>query len=254
MVPVSPNGHIIVTLESLYQQREGRFFIDTTFNPHEHSTVTGTIQSLPLRRGINGLRKGDEIAFSYLVVAGSREFRDNAMDVFYEDDLNSISLTSWTNKKKQTIYRKYLHNNRFKAWLVNEGVIVDQILGTEGDIESWMGKFTFNSTTDESFKYRLPHDGIDYWRVPVEQIYAVKRGRKIETVPGYLLLEKPTIKKDKWGVELQEQQVKVCHTSVTSELKPGEVVCVDFNKTPSYKIWGKEYLVARENQILLKCA
>lgn len=73
----APLNNLIITIEKKHQDTIGDFYVDTTHNPEEHVTLTGTVVSLP--RGIvdridykgyttDGIRPGDTVFFRYDVV------------------------------------------------------------------------------------------------------------------------------------------------------------------------------------------
>ena len=267
MVPVSPNKKVIVYLDRKFQDiivTPGglRLWMDTSWRPGWHATVTGTVMSVPnALRNKYDLVEGDELAFNYLVVA-DQQYRDDRFDVFYEDAPIRLDLTTWSNKNGLTIARRYLFNNRWSVTVFDpEKTVYEHKEGDYDVVESVLGKYTFAETTDIFFSNCLPYNGRDFWMVDEGFLYAVRRGDKIIMLGDKVLLDVPkernegvtnngiVLLSDRRDLGENEMHAKVAVTSERSGLNRGDEVVVDSRIVQRYTFWGKDYLLVRLDQI-----
>lgn len=201
-VPVAPSNRYYVEMKEgeFRNKSDGGLYIETMYNPGEHAEVTGIIKSVPRRGGIPGLRVGDEIAFSYLVVYSEEVIGADGDEVFYEDEQIVPTIVSWSNKLGVTIERHYLLNDKYRGIKIvsqrdKDGsvsrIVDDVVEGKFGVVESWLEKNKFRERAGKVDVNCLDLDGKKYWSVDTEFVYAVKRGDVIECVPGYYLCSRP---------------------------------------------------------------
>lgn len=254
--------HYFITIEKKFLDQQAGLFIDTTFRPGWHATVTGKIASCPPKAGL-GLKEGDEVAFSYRVVY-DQQHTDNADKIFYEDESPSPFLTIWSNKLGQVLVRKYMMNDKFSCALIqvegNKKIPVEEVNGNYSTVESFLGKFDFWDDTQIRYNNVVTIDGKDYWKVKPEEIYAKKDGDDIEMLnKTYLLKEiKVVTEETESGIikpfEDRERDMQAVILHGRGVVTRGDRVLVDRDRVQHYRFWEQDYLLVKERQLLAKVA
>lgn len=280
--PVCPLNFVLVQIDKKYQDvittPSGiQFYKETRFNPGWHATITGKVVSTPqsimndaYHRGLSvDVKEGDVILFSYRVVYDER-YTGNNDEVFYENESFDPYEKVWQSKKGEVLVRRYMNNDRWNCLhMTREGEIISAAkMCNERQMESFLGKFTYKTHTDISFKNLITIDGKDYWKVDVANIIAVKNGEHFEMKSGNVMLEEHKKREvsHQGKIILLSNPYKPKNQSTATVLsigkqrggkvaigaKPGDEVYYDKRFAEQYEIEGKEFIILKQERILAK--
>jgi co-chaperonin GroES (HSP10) len=281
-VPRCPKDSILVKLDKRFQDTtKGGLFIDTSFRPGQYATVTGRVISTPLGASNHPQKKvinhevhpGDQIAFSYRVIYNQTTI-DNAGDIFHEDPMGSAYITKWSNANgKHLIRRKLKEPGKYDAaYFTIEGKasnVIDKVKGSLSEVNDFVGKYKPSNNHYIKYKNLITVDGEDYWKVDYQSTYIVIRDGKMIMIGGYALLEHQKIERSDYEGNLElwgDGRRDVCPYVKTKLLvigtplkgqpalsvKQGDTVLVNSQTVQEYNFWGKDYLLARQDQLLAK--
>lgn len=280
-VPRCPKDFLLVKLDKRFQDTSrGGILIDTSFRPGHHATVTGTVVSTPLglsnhpqKKVINmEVQPGDQLAFAYRVVY-NQETMDNARDIFYEDPTGSAFVTKWSNKNNLHLVRRKRKDGKFDgAYFTIAGSkaeMIDTITGSLGEVNDFIGKYKVTDNAVIHYRNQLWDGENSYWRVDYQMAYAAIRDGKMIMVGGYALLEYQKVDRGEyegslevWGEASRDVSpyIKTKLLAIGTPLKgqptlsvnPGDTVVVNSKTVQEYSFWGKDYLLARQDQLLAK--
>lgn len=207
-IPVCPSNKLLVQFGEKYVEKHSAngvdLFIDTSFRPEQHTTIQGNVVSLPKQLSDNGLggylegrshiglniKPGDQVLFNYNVVFSMSE-TDNRKDVFYQDPPHPYltTLDTWSNQNGLRLARVYEQNNKWTCVLIDhQGTIQDHMKGGELEVNTWMGKFTFEADVQKSHRNLLVYNGQEYWMVDISQVFGVVRDGHIYAVGDYVVI------------------------------------------------------------------
>jgi co-chaperonin GroES (HSP10) len=267
---VKPLNHVLVEMEAPLVEEiilNGglKLFIDGSYNVEWNCTVTGKVVGSP--KFMSNLSAGDEVAFSYSVVADTTfgtagdyfkpttEGNDYCQR-FVDSYGNTLSITALP-----PVFGKFK-----KIWV---GLLVDKygqhLDGSQGDestVKRWMSQFKFSGVQDLKYKNLIDVDGFVFWKAMPTDIYAKKVGDEIVAV-GDRVICKPIETDIKYrmelesGIKLPAQSVKMRYydrAEVISGgeeigLKKGDIVSFDEKYVEKYDFWDKHYFIIKTKRI-----
>lgn len=270
----------MVQIEKKYQDEKVtpdgfRYYVDPTFRPEWHVTANGTVVALPgnLKETDLGtyytkieqdIEPGDDIAFGYNVIRDFRVHNDSEcfMEISNPNALDKI----FQNGKKEVIKTQKFSKHLYAAvWITHTGVLIAGFQGTYKELGRWLSKFRYVSDTDVIYKNQLWVDEQDFWLVDFMEILAVKRNDEIIMLAGNVLLEKQNeeqVYKVGPGRQLylvtkvDEGRSKVVSIGKNLKdepdigVKAGDIVRFDQRIIQKYELWGENYLIVQQSQIL----
>ena len=287
--PICLQNNILVELPKAFQDElvtsNGmKFYQDTTFRPEWNVTLQGKVTSIPqkITQGDGNIHSfdpdrprirpivkvGDELFFSYTVVM-KRSQTDNAGDIFTREDPINPYTTTWLSYSGLRMIRVYLMNNKWEIGLLDTKTKtwIDKLVGGEGEVESFMGKYMPTENVGFNYKNLLPHDGKDYWMVDYAYAIAIKRAEGVfDMIGDYVLVEpirEPFRGTHQGVIEVYEIEQDKDHRAIGKVLyigeplagdtklsvKPNDIICSDIRYVQKYEIDGKDYWVIRQKHI-----
>lgn len=273
---MKPINKILVQLPEAFQDEislEGglKLYIDSSYNKEWNATVTGVVTHLPdsyddqFKDIMSQIEVGDEVAFSFRVVADFDYHSDSDHFMLVTPE-ESPYLRKYTNKKGEWINLRAIpttFGHMWAAWLNDKRMRhVDGVQGDESVIERWMSQFSFGKTDAYYFRNRLFLNGVDYWKVDFEHIFAVKKkGRWLSL--GEKVLCKP-IEADASkavqiaaGIHIPDSAIKLrfydrgrlIHNVPEMGLKTGEVIGFNQQYVEKYDLDGQPYFLIKKVRI-----
>lgn len=266
---IKPKDNYLVTIENKYVEEiitgSGiKLFVDTSYNPTQHTTVIGKIAAIPHNNSLD-LKIGEQIFFSYVVI-GERSYAKSG-HVFHP-----------LIEKQVDIFQKYANGKGEKLTVVSMPGIIGHIWvgthldsrnnlisgcqGSEHEVSRWKSQFSFSS---DEYKYKnlLPNGNQELWIVKPELIFSKKVGKKLIPVGDRLILKpiKIEVPKD----VLREMKIKIPDSAVYTEymdraelqyfdkptgFKKGEIIKYDPKFVENYTVDGEKYLLLRRRRCL----
>lgn len=266
-----PLNHVLLEMpnplvEEIITNGGLKLFIDPSYHPEWNCTVTGKVIGAPLKIK-TPLKEGDEVAFSYGVVADTTfgTEGDFFMPVTEENPyqmkfVNSASHTL-TITSLPPVFGKF--TNIWAGLLVDEyNNHLDGFQGKESDVKRWMAQFKFSGVQDFKYKNLIEADGKIMWKATVNDIYAKKEGDKIVAVGDRVICE-PIEVDVKYRLEVQSgihipassvkiryyDRAKVISGGSEIGIKEGDIVGFHHNFVEKYEFWGKQYFVIKTKRI-----
>lgn len=246
-----------------------KFYFDGSYEKNFSATVTATIAALPLKVSpehkalFDQLNIGDEVSISYRIVYDL---------TFGNDNLNYISTLDDNPHRKEfingkgDIIRIYALPPRRgiaeKIWIGVQqnkyGDVLSGKQGTESEVDRWLAQFPIGKTDNYRFNNFFSHDGNDYWKCDIEEIFAKKVNGHLVAV-GNRILCKP-IDEEVPAEVLQNirhnDSVKIRYTdrgrvisSANKNFRKDQIVSFDPQKVERYEFFGKSYYLIREDLI-----
>ena len=268
---IKPKDNYLVTVEKKYTDEivlsNGiKLFIDPSWNPTVHVSITGKIASLPINNSLN-LKLNDEVIFSYVVI-GQRDYTSTA-DVFhslfekYNSDFQrfmngrgeAITIVSFPGVISKIYACCHLDQ---RGHLIGEGM-----QGSHSQMERWKSKFTFDGGGTFKYKNLIQTSGNDLWICKPEYIFSIKKGKKLIPISDRLILKPINVEIPK--DILSEMMIKVPESSVftryydrgelihydkETKIKKGQIVGFEPKYVERYDIDGKEHFLIRRRRIL----
>jgi co-chaperonin GroES (HSP10) len=270
-----PVSHILITIKQALQDEivtdSGlKLYIAPDYKKEWQASVTGVIAALPLQKTgkdkdvLSQLKVGDEVCFSYQVVADFDFSSDGErfMPCVEENDY----VKEFVNGKGEMI-RVYALPKRsgFKGaiWcgvLQNKSKqLIDGVQGDEETVERWLSQFPLGKTDNYRFNNLFSFEGKDYWKSYPEQIFAKKVKGKWVAV-GDRVICKPVdekIKDQYFFDEKGKHEVMVRHQDrgrvlsggKSKKLKKENIVSFSPVYIEKYDIEGTQYFLINENQV-----
>lgn len=276
-MPLSPISQVLLSLDKPLQDEiiteSGlKFFIDPSYNKNFQATVTGKIAALPIhprtkkeKEIISQLEVGDEVCFSYQVVS-EMVFSSDAHRFISLHDTDDGNLREFKNGMGESIRAYAMHGKISKIWVGvyenGKGQFVNGVQGTQHELERWMSQFQFGKTDEFSFENLIEYDGQDYWKCPLEQIFA-KRGKDGHLVAvGDRVICKPVeeeipaevrkalnIISDDAKVRYQDRG-RVINGGKDKGLKKDMIVSFNPSILEKYDFYDKQYYLVRKDFVL----
>lgn len=276
MMQESPVSQVLITLDKPLQDEiitdSGlKFFLDPSYNKNYQATVTGKIAALPInpktkqdKEILSQLKVGDEVCFSYMVVA----------DMCFSSDSHRFVSTHEENDLMQSYVNGFgyrldvvaLPGKISKIWVGyyrdKLGRLIDGKQGTQHDVERWMAQFPMGKTDEYTFNNFFEYEGQDFWKCDLTDIFAKK------TDDGHLLavgdrvickaVEEEIPVEVRRSLSLPTDDVKIRYTDrgrvisggKKKGLKKEQVIAFNPRYLERYEFFGKEYYLIREDFVL----
>jgi len=252
-------------IEEITTKSGFKLYLSPEYNLEQNVSVTGKIASLPKSYEGN-LSIGDEVAFSYKVVS-DRTFPDTS-NYFVPVAGGNTNVKLWKNSK-QEILRMVAHQGVLDIFWVgtyfdSKGQFQYGTQGTESEVERWMtNNFTFGNCERFTFKHLVHIDGKDYWKCPIEYIFAKKEGKKIKSVGdrvicNFIDVSAKDLIKQVGEIHIPETAIQIRYYDratlldggKSKGLKKGEVVSFDERYCEKYTIFNKDYFLIKEKRVV----
>jgi co-chaperonin GroES (HSP10) len=253
-----------------------KLFIDTSFRPEWHVTVTGKVLSAPgklsLKAPYEGMepivKAGDEVAFSYLALF-DRSFSDDLEQVFFEEAPMDVFITTYSNKQGLRLMVRYRLDDKFDCAAFDpEGHIYEKAEKlSETQKENWLSNFPLRENSTMKLQNLIEYKGEELFMVHYGHLIGIKRGEDIQMVGGQVLVEEFSKSEvDPKGAIIllnqDERELKgggivravgaALPGKVDSGVKPGDRVHYEQKYAQQYELWGKEYKVLSHRHLLAK--
>lgn len=241
-----------------------KLFLDPSYNRPWNASVTATVSALPIKVNpkdksiYDNLKVGDEVAISYMVVAdfAFKSDSDQFMPVTEPND----HFREFVNSKGFWVKIYALPGKITHTWVGiyqdNRTNIIDGIQGTQSQVETWLAKFPIGKTDIYTFNNLFTHEGKDYWKCDLDQIFAKKvKGHWVAI--GDRVICKPIEEEvpEKFLIDAHKgQSVKMRYQDRASVLtgngfKKGERLSFSPRHLEKYTFGSKEYYLIKENYV-----
>lgn len=269
MSKIQPINEILLSLKKPLQDTiklNGglELYLDTTWQHEQHVTCEGIVEGIPTDNPFNGeLQIGDEVCFSYSVVA-ERRFADAGHH--FHPSITSNYRKQFINGKDERINVVCVPGKISKKWvctfLDGRGNFKHGFEGTEAEMERWLAQFPFGDIQGYEFRNLVVYNGKQYWKCEYHDIFAKKVGKKLVSIGEQVILNpinrvipKDVLKdmgilwtKDK--MTLQEVgRAKVISGGRKIGLKGGDIVGFNDRIKQSYRYFGREYYLVKQDSI-----
>lgn len=265
----NPLTGILVSIDRAFQDElttpSGlKLFLDGSYRKNFTATVTGKISALPItaksaehKKILRQLSIGDEVAFTYKVVA----------DIDYVPDGGQFMPTTEGNDRQRewiSGYGEKLHVyclRNPKTWsdiwigyyLDRYNQHVDGVQGDQEEVERWLSQFPIGKTDRYTHTNLFNLNGKNYWKCELDQIIAKKVKNAPVSVSNRVICSpvEEAVPLDikmhlvKFGEDAKiryQDRAKVIsgHTNLKG-VKRGDTVMFPERFVEKYELWGKEY-------------
>jgi len=252
-------------IEEITTKSGFKLYLSPEYNLEQNVSVTGKVASLP-RNYTGNLSIGDEVAFSYKVVS-DRTFPGTS-NYFVPVAGGNTNVKIWENSKGEKL-RMMAHQGVLDIFWVgtyfnSKGEFQYGTQGNESQVERWMSNnFTFGNCDRFIFKNLLHIDGEDYWKCPIEYIFAKKEGNKIKSVGDRVLckfidVSAKDLIKQVGNIHIPETALKVRYYDRAKVLSGGDSIGVKKGNTVSfnpdycekYELFGQELFLIKEKRVV----
>lgn len=222
-------------------------------------TVTGVVE---VECPKIDLKKGDEIAFSYQVIASKKWNTRN--DVFQQTVDSPGVLLEWTDGVGNTLRKvKSFFARKWDGFLLDKKKnLISHMSGDESKVDRFISQFNFSSDKGK-FVNLLNIDGKEYWKVTPNHLIAVKTDKGIKTFNNKVLVRKLEVDVTQavelaGGIILPDNYVKHVYPNRgvlvndydNLELLGGDIIGFEERLAEKYILWGQEYFLVKENRVL----
>jgi hypothetical protein len=239
-------------------------YLDPTWNPEQHVTVTGIVYALPPNHPYgDSLKVGDTVCFSYQVVA-DREFDETPdhyhtyvdeenLQIFYNGHMEKIQVRA----VQGIITKKFIC-----AYFDKHGEFQEGYEGTFHEKDRWLSQFKFGNTERYRFKNCIDWDGELLWKCKFEEIFAKKVGKKLIALGDRLILnpvkmEIPEAVFTDAGLEIPkstmygtlQNEAKIESVPRETKLKKGQRIEFNGMFKEKYEFFGKQYFLVNKNLV-----
>lgn len=241
-----------------------KLYLSPEYNLEHNVSVSGNVAALP--RNYNGsLSIGDDVAFSYKVVS-DRTFPDTST-FFVPLSEGNTNVRIWQNGKGEKL-RMIAHQGVLDIFWVgtyfnSKGQFEYGTQGTESAVERWMRtNFTFGNCEKFTFKNLIHIDGKDYWKCPIENVFAKKENGKIKAVGDRVIckfidVSAKDLIKQVGGIHIPDSAIKIRYYDRGKVQSGGENIGVKRGNTISfedrycekYELFGQEYFLIKEKRV-----
>lgn len=274
----TPVNNLLIEMEEAFQETITtpgglKLYIDTTFNPENHTTIKGKVVGIPDKMSKDPffdfppeVQVGDTLIFNYLVVFSRTEKTD--IEAFFQtEDM------MWQNGLGQVITMGQAPNpfNGKSIWVGQledkEGEIIDLFSGKRDEVEKWVQSFKHTRNEDLQYEYHL-EDKI--WQVPYSFALAYVRDGKMVPIGGNVFLEPVQVplaltfegtsiiipeslkQAEKKGAGIVKHIGTPRNSFPLLDAKEGDEVIFDPKYYERYKIQGKEYIIVKQHRLYAK--
>lgn len=248
-----------------------KLYLAAEYNFEFNATTTGRVAGLPvipkgeLKEIPEQLSNGDEIVFSYQVVA-KRKFKTDS-ERFVPTTEGNPYLKKWINSKGDVITVMAFKAAISYQWIglvtTRTGERIDGTQGQEKDVERWLAQFAFGTgEQDFMFSNLFEVEDKDLWKVGYNEIFAkivdgeiVALGDRVICTP--IEIDGTDQVKIMNGIHLPAFSVvarlydRATVVSGAEELgiRKGDVISFDGNYAEKYDILGKKYFIIKKKRI-----
>jgi len=269
MIPYPIRDTVFLTIskaliEEITTKSGFKLYLSPEYNVEQNVSVTGVIAALP-KSYTGNLSIGDEVAFSYKVVS-DRTF-PNTADYFVPVSEGNTNVKLWKNSKGETL-RMVAHQGAINIFWVgtyfnSKGQFQYGTQGSESEVERWMtSNFTFGTCDRFTFKNLFNIDGEEYWKCPIENIFAKKEKGKIKSVGdrvvcNFIDVSAKDLIKQVGEIHIPETAIQIRYydrgKAITGGesigVKKGNTISFDSKYCEKYEIFGKEYFLIKEKRV-----
>ncbi len=289
----APIDYCLVKINKAFQDEiitEGglKLFLDTSYHPEHHATITGEIVSVPpklsaeyrMQGNFVNMEPGDHVCFSYLVVF-DQGFNDTSKH-FYRVEEMPGTMELWVNNCFEKIRIVRFGDIVAGTYTDADGKLIDGIQAKGhkawGLVQAWLGKFQLEGHSIINYNNAIEIDGQVYWRCDWRYLFfKVERlidaeGREIRQeitmAPGYCLVYPEAREQGYSGMIELLQPVLASHTADSAGrviangptlwgrpdygLKAGDRILFDKNFAEKYVINGQEVLILKHRYIIAR--
>lgn len=184
-----PITQVLVQVEQAFQEElitdSGiKFYLDSSYKKEWTCSVIATVAALPIKVNpkfkhiFDELKVGDEIAVSYRIIADFA-FQSDALR-FMQVTEDNPHTREYVNAKGEwvKVYALKSPYKPFPIWIGvhqdSRGNVISGVQGDESDVERWLAQFPLGKTDIYSFNNLFSHEGQDYWKCDIDEIFAKK--------------------------------------------------------------------------------
>jgi hypothetical protein len=239
-----------------------KLYLAAKYNYEWNVSVTGTVLAVP--KNERGIKVGDEIAFSYMVV------NDKTWDTLNADKVFALTIDTpnykeWTAGNGDTIVKEKHPLHKLYVGLLYDSKkdITDTIYDKEEAVDSWLQQFNFQNNIEPVNTNLMKYAGKNIWRVNPQFVFAKKTNTGIVAYNDYVALKPVTEDLTTQvslvtGVKLPNQSVlsrykdrgEIVGTTNSSEYQCGEIAAIDQRFIEKYDLWGNELYLVKECNVL----
>ena len=242
-----------------------KLYKDPAYNPEWNVSVTGKIAEIPDNAPIP-VKKGDEVAFSYKVVAETT-FNDNEKHVFHSmtDDMNP-KFRKYANSMGEWIVVRAIPGILTLRWIGvykgRDGKVISGVDGTEQDLNKFLSQFAFQQTDNVTYNNLIRHGKNNYWKANYDQIFAKKVKGHIVSISDRVIcfpidVEVPPEERIINGIHIPDMMMtarlqnkaRVLSGGEKIGLKKDDIILFNPRFLEKYELWGREYYVIKEKRI-----
>jgi hypothetical protein len=239
-----------------------KLFLDPKWNPEWNASVTGVVAALPVNHPAN-VNIGDEVAFSYRVVADRTAIKADYFQPLHEP---MPYFKRYINGKGYKLTMVAMPGVISKIWagtLVDKfGSLIDGVQGSESDADRWMAQFNFSNAADFKFNNLFNFNGKDYWKADLNEIFAKRVKGKVRSIGDRIICE-PIEVDIKHKLELLEGKAlpyqnvmirymdrgKVVSGGEDIGVEAGQIISFEEKYMERYEFWGKKYLLIKKHRV-----
>lgn len=248
-------------------------YLDPSYAKEHNVASLGTITALSTDHKpeynelVSRLKIGDEVAFSYRVVADFAFSSDGAQFI---DTMphNPGTFKKYTNGKGEWVVIRALPKKvAGMTWVGlyhgKGNVFIDGCQGTEADVSRWFSQFNLGKTDKYVFNNLIDIDGEELWKVEYSEIFAKKdKGGNIVAIGDRIICEPLDVPlheqmKALHGIELPEGSIlarwqdraRVISGCKKLGLSKGDIIGFDPKYMEKYSLWGKELYLIKHRRV-----
>jgi co-chaperonin GroES (HSP10) len=241
-----------------------KLYLAPEWNFEQNTTVAGNVSIVP-KNFNKDIKPGDEVAFSYSVIA-NRTFPEHS-DYFVLLSEGSPYIKIWQNHKGEKV-RMIAHQGAISifwtgTYFDKHGEFQYGKQGTEKEVERWLHtNFKFGNCENFIYKNLITVDNKDYWKCPYENIFAKKVNGEIVSIGNRVICEIIDIPVPKRllkakGIHIPDSSVqmrfydrgKVISGGESIGVKKGDIVSFEERYCEKYKLWDRDYFLIKQHRV-----
>jgi hypothetical protein len=250
-----------------------KLYLDSSYNKEHNVASIGKVKYLSKSHKlehndvVEHLKEGDEIAFSYRVVADFTFAGDGGQFIDIMPD-SPDSYKKYTNGKGEWLIKNGLPKKTFgKTWVAYHlNKRMELIAGEQGDesaVDRFMAQFNIGKTDKYVFNNLVNVDGEELWKVNYTEIFA-KKGKngniiavgdrvicepidtdlsnQIEATSGIVVPKMMMMAR--W-----QDRARIVTGCKSLGLNKGDIIGFDPKYLEKYTLWGKEYFIIKKRRV-----